>query len=158
MSIYPDKKDGVVTGRWRVEVQHGALRKRGRFDTMAEAKDAEKRWKTDLAAGCVETFEIRASHISHPETLSSLLAKGAPLLWEKGSAHGTLSHKKVRWVIQHCGDIPLAKIPHDYVDNLVLRLQKAGKAPGHRQPVPVGPPQTPGLGREACPWLRPGHA
>jgi hypothetical protein len=42
MSIYPDKKDGVVTGRWRVEVQLGSLRKRGRFDTMAEAKAAEK--------------------------------------------------------------------------------------------------------------------
>ena len=25
MSIYPDKKDGVVTGRWRVEVQLGGL-------------------------------------------------------------------------------------------------------------------------------------
>jgi hypothetical protein len=31
MSIYPDKKDGVVTGQWRVEVQLNGLRKRGRL-------------------------------------------------------------------------------------------------------------------------------
>jgi hypothetical protein len=31
MSIYPDKKDGVVTGRWRVEVQLNGLRKRGPY-------------------------------------------------------------------------------------------------------------------------------
>jgi hypothetical protein len=30
MSIYPDKKDGLLTGRWRVEVQLNGLRKRGR--------------------------------------------------------------------------------------------------------------------------------
>jgi hypothetical protein len=28
MSIYPDKKHGILTGRWRVEVQVGGLCKR----------------------------------------------------------------------------------------------------------------------------------
>ena len=31
MSIYPDKKDGVLTGHWRVDVQLNGLRKRGRL-------------------------------------------------------------------------------------------------------------------------------
>jgi hypothetical protein len=35
MSIYPDQKDGQLTGRWRVEVQLNGLRKRGRFTTCA---------------------------------------------------------------------------------------------------------------------------
>ena len=35
MSIYPDKKDGLVTGRWRVEVQLTGLRKRPKLATDA---------------------------------------------------------------------------------------------------------------------------
>jgi len=35
MSIYPDKKDGVVTGRWRVEVQLGTIRKPPKLATDA---------------------------------------------------------------------------------------------------------------------------
>jgi hypothetical protein len=38
MSIYPDKKDGLVTGRWRVEVQPGSLRKWGRWPNACLAE------------------------------------------------------------------------------------------------------------------------
>jgi hypothetical protein len=44
MSIYPDKKAGQLTGRWRVEVQLNGLRKRGRFASHDDAKRAEKDW------------------------------------------------------------------------------------------------------------------
>jgi hypothetical protein len=37
MSIYPDKKDGLVTGRWRVEVQLGTMRKLGTLTTGMDA-------------------------------------------------------------------------------------------------------------------------
>ena len=40
MSIYPDKKNGKLTGRWYVEVQIKGQRKRGRFNTMEDAKRA----------------------------------------------------------------------------------------------------------------------
>ena len=73
MSIYPDKKKGVVTGRWRVEVQLGTMRKRGRFDRMAEAKEAESKWRDELARGEVENATIRA--VSMPSELSPFVPK-----------------------------------------------------------------------------------
>jgi integrase len=132
MSIYPDKKDGVVTGRWRVEVQLGSMRKRGRFDTMAEAKAAEASWQVQLASGSTEDATSRDTGT---KTLLQLLAKAAPMLWNgsggKGlSDHGELSEKKVRWIAQACGDILLAKLTTDYVDQAIIKLRAAGKAPG----------------------------
>lgn len=130
MSIYPDKKDGLRTGRWRVEVQLGARRKRGRFATYPEAEHAERTWKGELARGETESFAIRADKITHPDTLSLLLVKAAPMIWPTGSDHGDLSERKVNWIIEHCGDIRLGNIPSDYVDTAVSALRKAGKAPG----------------------------
>lgn len=129
MSIYPDKKGGLRTGRWRVEVQQGAMRKRGRFNTYQEAEQAERTWKRDLAAGITESFEVRADKLTHPETLGHLLIKAAPMLWESED-HNDLSQRKVRWIIQECGDIRLGNIPTDYVDTVIGALRKAGKAPG----------------------------
>jgi integrase len=128
MSIYPDKKDGVVTGRWRVEVQLGQFRKRGRFETMAEAKEAELKWRRELAAGEVEDATVKTDNRT-VRTLSQLLAKAAPMLWN-GSGHGELSEKKVRWIVAECGDTQLDRIPADYVDRAVIGLRKADKAPG----------------------------
>src|SRR5437763_13470976 len=128
MSIYPDKKKGVVTGRWRVEVQLGTMRKRGRFDTMAEAKEAERKWRDELARGEVDNATVRADQLA-PKTLSQLLAKAAPLLWDKDK-HGILSIKKVQWFIKECGDPQLARWTADYIDKAVLKLRKADKAPG----------------------------
>ena len=128
MSVYPDKKKGVVTGRWRVEVQLGTMRKRGRFDTMAEAKEAESKWRDELARGEVENATIRADQLA-PKTLSQLLAKAAPMLWEPDK-HGILSEKKVLWIIKECGEVRLDNIPGDFVDRAVLKLRKADKAPG----------------------------
>jgi integrase len=126
MSIYPDKKDGVVTGRWRVEVQLNGLRKRGRFDNHTEAKETEKRWTLGLASGETEGATSRETGV---HTLTQLLAKAAPLLWN-GSDHGDLSERKVRWIAEACGDILLAKLTTDYVDRAIIELRKAGKAPG----------------------------
>jgi integrase len=128
MSIYPDKKKGVVTGRWRVEVQLGTMRKRGRFDTMAEAKEAERKWRDELARGEVENATIRADQLA-PKTLSQLLVKAAPMLWD-ADKHGILSQKKVQWIVNECGDVRLDNIPADLVDRVVLKLRKADKAPG----------------------------
>ncbi|WP_422023332.1 tyrosine-type recombinase/integrase [Pyruvatibacter mobilis] len=47
MPIYPDKKNGVLTGRWRVEIQKDGKRRRGRFDSHAEAVTAEEVWKRE---------------------------------------------------------------------------------------------------------------
>ena len=128
MPIYPDKKDGVITGRWRVEVQLGSMRKRGRFETMAEAKRAEHEWRAQLARG--ETEDAARRTDAQPQLLSQLLAKAAPVLWQPGSEHGQLCERKIRWIIKQCGDPRLSSLPVDFVDNVVLKLRKAGKAPG----------------------------
>jgi integrase len=127
MSIYPDKKDGVITGRWRVEVQVGGHRKRGRFDTMPEAKAAERQWTQELASGDTSTASVRIDHLT-PKKLSELVLKAAPLLWDH-SPHGELSVIKVRWIVEHCGDPQLNHIPSDYVDRAIMKLRAAGKAP-----------------------------
>lgn len=49
MAIYADKKNGKPTGRWAVEVMVNGTRKRGRFESMAEAKAAEKRFLAEFA-------------------------------------------------------------------------------------------------------------
>jgi integrase len=126
MSIYPDKKNGILTGRWRVEVQLNGLRKRGRFDNHVEAKEAEKKWTEELASGEATDATLRADQ-TVPKTLSHLLAKSSPLLWDKDK-HGILSVKKVQWFIKECGDAQLARWPADYIDRAVLKLRKLGKA------------------------------
>jgi integrase len=126
MSIYPDKKNGQLTGRWRVEVQLNGLRRRGRFNTHPEAKEAEQKWTDELASGETASATLRADQ-TVPKMLSHLLAKAAPLLWDKDK-HGILSVKKVRWFIENCGDPQLARIPADYIDKAVLKLRRAGKA------------------------------
>jgi hypothetical protein len=42
MSIYPNKKGGVVTGRWRVEVQLNGLRKRGRLSCRCRSRSCTR--------------------------------------------------------------------------------------------------------------------
>ncbi|HET9848462.1 MAG TPA: hypothetical protein VFR68_07915 [Candidatus Dormibacteraeota bacterium] len=125
MSIYPDKKNGVVTGRWRVEVQLGGLRKRGRFDAHKEAQEAERKWTEELASG--EATDATPRTDQTPPTVLRLLAKAAPLLWN-GSEHGQLSEKKVRWIAEHCGDILLARLTTNYIDKTILTLRTAGKS------------------------------
>lgn len=128
MSIYPDKKDGLITGRWRVEVQLNGLRKRGRFDAHEDAKRAEKEWTLELASGATEDATPRLDQTA-PRTLLHLASKAAPMIWN-GSDHGQLAEKKVRWIAQACGDILLAKLTTNYIDRAIVALREAGKAPG----------------------------
>jgi integrase len=127
MSIYPDKKNGIVTGRWRVEVQLGTMRKRGRFDSHEEAKKAESRFMDELARGEADNATARADQLT-VRTLSQLLPRAAKMIWSRDK-HGVMSVAKVEWIIRECGDIRLDSIPADYVERLVLKLQKGGKAP-----------------------------
>jgi integrase len=128
MAIYPDKKDGKLTGKFRVEVQLEGLRKRGRFATYAEAQAKEKAWRAELASGQTEGAAPRDEH-THPRCLSQLLVKAAPLLWD-GSAHGDLAEGKVKQLIAWLEvDPQLSKIG-TFVDDAVIRLRKEGRAPG----------------------------
>lgn len=78
MAIYPDKKAGKLTGRFRVEVQLGGKRCRGRFDDMKSAKAAELKWRLELASGIVPTTaKPRVDPGGLPTTLGQLFDRSA---------------------------------------------------------------------------------
>ena len=128
MSIYPDKKNGKLTGRWYVEVQIKGQRKRGRFNTMEDAKRAEARFRTELASGDTVGATLRTDRVA-PETLAHLWAKASEMMW-RDNRHGKLSRAKLAWILQEIGDFRLHSIPADYGDRLIRRLEEDGKKPG----------------------------
>ena len=79
MPIYADKKDGKLTGRWRVEVQKGSQRLRGRYNNYEEAQVAESEFRTRLDSGEIVTEAKRRSEV--PVTLGEGLRRAATSLW-----------------------------------------------------------------------------
>lgn len=78
MAIYPDKKAGKLTGRFRVEVQLDGKRCRGRFDDMKSAKAAELKWRLELTSGSVPTTaKARVDPRGLPTTLGQLFDRSA---------------------------------------------------------------------------------
>jgi integrase len=128
MAIYPDKKGKQLTGRFRVEVQLDGRRMRGRFDTIDEARQREVEWKGKLAAGDTEDATVRDDLRGAPKTLSQLLAKASPLVWN-GSDHGEVCGLRVRKIIGWLGDTRLSDLSTSYLDDLVLRLRAEGRSP-----------------------------
>jgi integrase len=128
MSITADKKDGKLTGRFRVEVQLAGQRLRGRFNSMEEAKKAEAAMKRQLLSGDTEGATARDDLRSDPRTLSQLLAKAAPMLWN-GSEHGLVCDRKIRTIIEEVGDPTLADLDTRYVDTVMAWLREGAKSP-----------------------------
>jgi integrase len=128
MAIYPDKKGKQLTGRWRVEVQLNGHRLRGRFDTIEEARQKDAEWKRQLAAGDTSGATHREDLRSGPKTLSQLLAKAVPMIWN-GSDHGLDAQRKVLAIIQHIGDIRLSALDTGHIDAILLKLRELGKSP-----------------------------
>ena len=95
MAIFADKRDGKVTGRWRVELQVNGQRIRKRFDTLDEAKVYEARTKLDMASGIVPP-EAKTKIDSKPqvETLEQLCRAVEGHLWAGQSSEKT-SHQRL---------------------------------------------------------------
>lgn len=55
MAIYPDKKQGMLTGRFRVELQNGGTRYRKRHDSLKEAEEDERRVMALWTQGITDT-------------------------------------------------------------------------------------------------------
>lgn len=82
MAIYPDKKNGQLTGRFRVELQSGRNRYRQRHNSFAEAQKDEKRVQDLIAAGLPFTDSVAAPEASQVvHTLGSLLTAAQGVLW-----------------------------------------------------------------------------
>lgn len=130
MSLSADKKNGKLTGRFRVEVQLRGKRLRGRFSTIEEARKMEAEWKVQLArtddAGATERQGVHCN----PRTLEELVNVAAPILWE-GSAHGEDALAKLAKIMEVVGpDKRLFELSTTDVGKVIVCLRELGKAPG----------------------------
>ena len=134
MPIYPDKKDGQTTGRWRVELKRSQAgqqeRYRKRHDTYEEAQDDEKRvqalWASGEAVQGAPEIKARRTCL----TLSEGLEEAEGSLWDGKSCEATgFAHlKAVRDILGP--NILLDEIDTLAVDKVIKALKKQGKADG----------------------------
>ena len=118
MAIYADKKDGRPTGRWRVEVQKGRQRARGRFDSLEQAKAAEALWHLEMPQSAPERDDKRGA----PKTLSALIEKAQGTLW-RGKASGELQETRLNAIAKIIGGSkPLVSLGTTDLDTVVLSL------------------------------------
>lgn len=71
MSIYPDKKNGKLTGRFRVEVMVNYVPYRRRVDTIGEARALEAEWLGLKAQGLAPVVEPSTRKGGRPSTTQS---------------------------------------------------------------------------------------
>jgi hypothetical protein len=69
MSIYPDKKDGLVTGRWRVEVGQVRLQAINAPDIGTQSGIA--RCPSRGGQACPDEAEVFRCHTNHQEWRST---------------------------------------------------------------------------------------
>ena len=131
MAIFADKRDGKVTGRWRVELQLGGKRLRKRFDTLDEAKHYEARARLDMAQGKMPA-EVKERIEKGPkvETLADLCRAVEGHLWA-GKSTERQSHQRLELAVRILGPSRLIEsITVGDTDRLVRFLRDRDTAPG----------------------------
>ena len=119
MPIYPDKKEGKLTGRWRVEVQLGSRRIRKRYNSYEEAKVAEDELKDALKRGD-GTESVRRSTV--PVTLLEALKTAPKAIWH-GQRSAPESEAKLEFIFKTLGTLSrINDIKQNSVDKLVEKL------------------------------------
>lgn len=119
MPIYPDKRDGKYTGRWRVEVQVNGKRLRKRANTQEEAKKLEEQLLARAEAG--QGVPVHVRHI-RPTTLGEAIQKAEGLLW-KGKSSAKSNFMRLEVITSILGkDRPINSIDQEAVDQMTVRL------------------------------------
>lgn len=128
MAIYPERKDGSLTGRYRIEVQLKGKRLRGRAGSLSEAKGVERELNSRLLAP--EAPEGTTDH--SPKAPSSLptmqdgytAANG--LLWQ-GQETEYASFRKLERIKSIVGEgLSLNAFDANMVDKVVIALKAGG--------------------------------
>ncbi|WP_066803394.1 tyrosine-type recombinase/integrase [Sphingomonas asaccharolytica] len=124
MAIYPDKKNGKLTGRFRVELQRGGERYRKRWDTYAEAEGDEMAVQAAWAAGEATPAPGEAPGAPTVHTFDSVIPLAKGTLWDGKSTEDTC------WAhIEWCANLLCRKTRLDAVDtHSIDRVVKALKA------------------------------
>lgn len=128
--IYADKKAGVPTGRWRVELQRGKERYRARFDSYDAAVADDKRVKSHWTSK--EGAPATAKSLPAPEvpTLASVADGAQGTLWDGISTEAT-AWAHVKLVSKLIGPtLPIDQVETPHLTAAIKGLLKLGKAKG----------------------------
>jgi integrase len=130
MAIYPDKKDGKLTGRFRVELQSGKQRYRKRWDTLQEAKQDEEAVKAAWARGDAVGTSERLPGGPEVHTFATVIPLAKGMLWDGLSTEASCwAH--VRDISEILGvNTKLDAVDTHSVDRVIQALRKRGKADG----------------------------
>lgn len=131
MSIFVDKKNGKLTGRYRVEIMHEGRRWRKRFNSFKDAQQAEKEWKELIAKGLdplwqgkTFTGKLREKPVSKLQDLAEIG------LW-RGQKAGDQTQQRFEKCARILGPTRLIDgIQEVDYDRLVAYLKDLKKAPG----------------------------
>lgn len=130
MAIYPDKKDGKLTGRFRVELQRGKLRYRKRWDSYREAEEDEKAVLAAWDAGEAPPAPGKAPGAPEVHTFSTIIPIAKGMLWDGKSTEDTC------WAhVEACARIlgkttRLDAVDTHSVDRIIKSLKSEKKATG----------------------------
>lgn len=135
MGIYADKKNGKLTGRWRVELQRGSrghanfMQYRQRHDSHDAAVQDEQRVKAlwDAGEGTPGTSQPKGGPKVH--TIPSVSEEARDDLW-KGMPSYDNGWAHIRVMGELIGqDLDIDKIETSHVTQAIRALEKAKKAP-----------------------------
>lgn len=130
MAIYPDKKDGKLNGRFRVELQKGKQRYRKRWDTFTEAQKDEQAVLASWAAGEAPPAPGAAPGAPEVHTFASVIPLARGKLWTGQSTEET-SWARLETMATILGrNTRLDDVDTQAVDRVIAALQKAGKEDG----------------------------
>ena len=130
MAIYADKKDGKLTGRWRVELQLNGQRVRSRFDTMEQAQAFEADTRRSLAAGKLPSKAKERTEKASGETLSDLCRAVQGHLWA-GMSSERCAHMRLEAAVRLIGPSrTIESVTIADIDRMVKVLRDRQSAPG----------------------------
>lgn len=129
MSIYPDRdRSGNLTGHFRIEVQKGTKRLRGRAPSLPEARKLEAQLKASIDTGA-EASKPRgpiASVAAKCLTVRQASDRAKSVLWAKQRTEDESLKKLERLVTLAGEDLPLDDLDINKVDEIVSSLKETG--------------------------------
>jgi integrase len=132
MAIYPDKRDGKLTGHFLVDLKQGRNgdRYKKRHQTLQAAQEDEKRVLECWATGKDPKALQGAPAAPVGLTLTKAIDKAERIMW-RGKACREGNFQNLRVIERLMGaDTPLAKIDTDKVREMIEKLDKRGVSDG----------------------------
>lgn len=131
MAIYPDKKGGELTGRFRVELQKGNQRYRERHDTLEAARADQERVQALWATGASDvpkTTPRASAGAPGAITLTTAISMAQGALWT-GSTGEDLNYAHLRFFEKTLGgQTELGALTSHQVRQVVRELEKLDRS------------------------------